>query len=533
MPTSPEKELPEKIMKLKGRRVGLFPNPDPNTNTQYPYFFYHLKRDGTKGEPLNVDDSEVLSRKLRGEMSFQEAKEIRGKSFGQLMTEKLVEGGGIGASFKAALSQKSKARAKGIREKFDPMNIAKFMTGGSSLGAALMGKVTGRSKEDMEYFTGKKSRQVSGGDTATKIGSLETGNEMVDILTKIYTLLQQVNSSTDKEKENNFKEEQDAEKARRDKALLDALKMKKGDKEEKTAEKLEKETGQSPTNIIDDILGSFGGAAAGLNLLKTVGAFFMGPVGLAIVGVASLAALFGLMMSAKPESHAAASNVQKAGDLSSEGAAIMEAANDVVTGRKNRLLSERPSNKKSMLFWKDNDLQQKYLKEIGFDEKTGLTRAEKEAGFNALDENGNPVRKENASQQTSQTSVPSTTSATSSEPTATPVSRTSTSVASSGGSTSEPSTATGESTTQTSVAPAPSADGQMVSSEGMGSKLSSVTSENLDSKLITPEGENTKNVLNNIMTSKTTRNKKQGTFPFVRNQEPTLQRMILNSTRVV
>lgn len=528
----PEKEFPERIIKFKNRKVGLFANDDSNSNKQYPYFFYYLKRDNSKGEPIDSNDAEVLSRKIRGELSFQEAKEVRGKSFGALMAEKLVEGGTITGSFRATLSEKSKARAKGIKEKFDPMNIARFMTGGSSLGAALVGKMTGRSKEDMEYFTGKKSRQVSGGDTATKIGSLDPGNEMVDILTKIYTLLQQVNSNTGKEKENNFKEEQDMEKARRDKALLDALKSKKNDKEEQTAEKIEKETGQSPANVLDDILGFFGGAASGLNLLKTVGAFFMGPVGLAIVGVASLAALFGLMMGAKPESHEEASKVQKAADLSSEGAAIMEAVNDVVLGRKNRLLSQRPSNKKSLLFWKDEDLQKQYLKEIGFDEKTGLTEAEKSAGYNSLDENGNPVRKEKVTQQSTNAPAASTTPTETSEPTTTPAGKPSAAFVSSG-STSQPSSATNETTTQTQVAPAPSSDGLMVSSEGMGSKLSSVTSENLDSKLITPEGENTNNVLNNIMTSRTTRNKKQGSFPFVRNQEPTFQRMILNSTRVV
>ena len=53
-------------------------------------------------------------------MSYQDAKKIRAKSFGDIMANKLAEGQGIGSSFGATLSEKSAARMRGFKEKFDP-----------------------------------------------------------------------------------------------------------------------------------------------------------------------------------------------------------------------------------------------------------------------------------------------------------------------------------------------------------------------------------------------------------------------------
>ena len=72
-------------------------------------------------------------------MEYAEAKRIRGKSFGTMLGE---NEGGLGESLKAAISQKTQAKMTGLKEKFDPMNIAKFMTGGSNWAPALLGKLT-------------------------------------------------------------------------------------------------------------------------------------------------------------------------------------------------------------------------------------------------------------------------------------------------------------------------------------------------------------------------------------------------------
>jgi len=185
-------------------------------------------------------------------MSYQDAARTRKKSFISMITEKLVEGNSIGSSIKATVSEKSAARAKGFKEKIDPMNIIKFMTGGSKFAAALYGSARGRSKEDMKYFTGTPRSAKEVGASSTRIDSLETGNEMVSLLMKIYEFMRTTNEEdkTRKQKEANFKEEIEYERGLRHKALLEAL---SGLKPGKTV---------TATKETDD--GGFGGIFAGL-----------------------------------------------------------------------------------------------------------------------------------------------------------------------------------------------------------------------------------------------------------------------------
>jgi hypothetical protein len=185
-------------------------------------------------------------------MSYQEAASTRKKSFISILTDKLVEGNGIGSSIKSTISEKSAARAKGFKEKLDPMNIIKFMTGGSKFATALYGSAVGRSKDDMKYFTGTPRSAKEVGASSTRIDSLETGNEMVSLLMKIYEFMRTTNEENKirKEKESNFKEEIEYERGLRHKALLEAL---SGLKPGKTV---------TATKETDD--GGFGGIFAGL-----------------------------------------------------------------------------------------------------------------------------------------------------------------------------------------------------------------------------------------------------------------------------
>ena len=185
-------------------------------------------------------------------MSYQDAARTRKKSFISMITEKLVEGNSIGSSIKATVSEKSAARAKGFKEKIDPMNIIKFMTGGSKFAAALYGSARGRSKEDMKYFTGTPRSAKEMGASSTRIDSLETGNEMVSLLMKIYEFMRDTNEEdkTRKQREANFKEEIEYERGLRHKALLEAL---SGLRPGKTV---------TATKEKDD--GGFGGIFAGL-----------------------------------------------------------------------------------------------------------------------------------------------------------------------------------------------------------------------------------------------------------------------------
>lgn len=156
-------------------------------------------------------------------MNYQEAAKIRKKGFLSSITDKLVEGQGIGSSIKSTISEKSAARVKGFKEKIDPMNIIKFMTGGSKLAAAMYGSMRGRSQEDMKYFAGSKAKEVGG--SATKIGQLESDNEAAQLLLKIYEFMRNTaeEDKLRKQKETNRKEELEYERSLRHKALIEAL----------------------------------------------------------------------------------------------------------------------------------------------------------------------------------------------------------------------------------------------------------------------------------------------------------------------
>jgi hypothetical protein len=463
-----------------------------------------LKNNDQANEPTeDIDDDSKINKK--DGLNYQQAAKIRKKSFGTLLGE---QEGGLFTSFKKALSIKTKANVKGFKEKIDPLNIAKFLTGGSNLAPAVLGKLRGRSKEDIAHFTGGKVSQS--GDTATKLSPLESENNMLDILMKIYTFMQKTQEDDTKRREEakQFEEEVKTEKDRRHKDLIEALTGKRP--ENATAEKVEKDTGMDTPSILSSILDSFGGAKTALSLLRTVGTFFMGPVGLAFLGAASLGAIFYAMSQASDESHAEATKVSGAMDASSEGAAITNVIEntDEIERRKQNILAGRPSSKKSMLPWKDPVLQEQFLKEIGWDNNTGLTEEEKKVGFVGIDQNGIPIKKEEQSQPAA--TPPSTSAPTSTESSSAPTSSSTSTASESSGSSSTP----------------------VVETPAAGAKLAAVQSTNNDLNI--PEA---KSVATTITNSVTNVNKVPGEpkrpIPMVRNQEETFQRMIMNSTRVV
>jgi hypothetical protein len=136
-------------------------------------------------------------------MTYQEARRIKNKSLKDLIAQNIVSGQGFGSSVGTAISDKIKAKGKRIQAKFDPLNIAKMLTG--SLGAAILGRLTGRKQEDLEYFTNMKSRGRRGYynnigptiDTSafyTKISEgqnqkMRRGDSVADILAKMFNFM--------------------------------------------------------------------------------------------------------------------------------------------------------------------------------------------------------------------------------------------------------------------------------------------------------------------------------------------------------
>lgn len=152
-------------------------------------------------------------------MNYQEAAKLRKKSFGTLLAE---QEGGLGSSIKSAISQKTKAKITGIKEKFDPLNIAKTLTGGSNWAPAMLGKLFNADKSRVDYFSGVKNKtaSLSGNDSGT-IDSPEA----IECLGYIYKSLKQ--SAEDKklanEQKRNRLEEEDSEEESRNQEIVKAL----------------------------------------------------------------------------------------------------------------------------------------------------------------------------------------------------------------------------------------------------------------------------------------------------------------------
>lgn len=159
-------------------------------------------------------------------MDYGKAEGIRKKGLAGLITDNLVEGQGIGSSFGSAISDRTKATFTGIQEKFDPLNIAKKLTGGSNLAPALLGRLTGRKQSTIEHFASKKGKSSRGGlGSVLKNGYAPEGEGMTETLGMIYEELR----LADEERKNLYKarkkEEKNAEEREieRNQAIIMAL----------------------------------------------------------------------------------------------------------------------------------------------------------------------------------------------------------------------------------------------------------------------------------------------------------------------
>jgi hypothetical protein len=203
-------------------------------------------------------------------MTYQQAKRIRSQSISSVLADQLIMGAGYGAAIKQTASAKWNAKVSGIKEKFDPLNIIKFMTGGSRLGPAILGKMLGRSRKDIEYFAGRarpvqyRGPKIPGMSAAT---SGEGDSGLQTVLSSILSFLQSSheNDMILREKENNLREGQKHEDERRHNDLLKAL---GGSKSKDTATRIGKPEisgnglfdgiSQTIQDMIDKALKAFG-----------------------------------------------------------------------------------------------------------------------------------------------------------------------------------------------------------------------------------------------------------------------------------
>jgi hypothetical protein len=372
---------------------------------------------------------------------------------------------------------------------------------------------------------------------ATKIPNLESDGKVMSSLSSIYDLLKKnyEDKLKSSEKKNQFMVEQSIERKKQNDEFIKALKSANGSStivNTDTATKVNDEGGDS---LLGDLLG------VGKTLLS-VASFFTGPIGLALLlGTLTMAMLF---RDKDPE--ATTKGILNAGDISSGGTSIQEARSDEVASRKAVLLRDAYKNKliKAGVFeFKKQGVEEKaYLTSIGFDDKTGLTQKDRDNGFNAVDEDGIPYRSETRAKEMAKaastdvavtpTSEPdaSTPASPSSSPAASvPAASTPASPSSSPAASvpAESSLSKGESVVST-----PDAMPAQMSSPNVAQKLDVVNNENLDIKLPQAPSDRGMIVINNEKTQGQ-KGSTKAALPFVRNDEETFQRMILNSTRVV
>lgn len=174
-------------------------------------------------------------------MNYQEAKTIRKLGLSGL----LAMDAGSGRSTMGTFSDSMRASVKGVQQIVDPLNIAKKLTFGSNLAPALLGKLTGRSKEDIDFFsTRKKGKNTDPMHTMISVGSLQTirSNDAVsDVAAKIFNFMYKDNEKDMRqhEIESLFYEEREQERDHRHQEFLRAIRG-----ENVTATKIKRKTGK-------------------------------------------------------------------------------------------------------------------------------------------------------------------------------------------------------------------------------------------------------------------------------------------------
>jgi hypothetical protein len=255
---------------------------------------------------------------IQREQKYNQARRIGSSKLSDLIARNIQEGDGVFESVGRSISQKVRAKGTRIkaafdfREAFDPLNIASMMVGRSRLGTAVLGKMMGRSGDDMQYFAnkGKKGKRAASNYdpfysrvSAGSITPVRQNDSIGNVFAKIYNLMKKNSDDKIRRKdiENNFKEELDLEDERRHKELLKAIGTAGGGTvTQETATKVSDDKGIF--GKIQDMFGqlmqtlkpfievakaitvAFGSAF--LKIISALGAFLLSPLGLGLLGLA-------------------------------------------------------------------------------------------------------------------------------------------------------------------------------------------------------------------------------------------------------
>ena len=249
-------------------------------------------------------------------MEYKKASEIRNKGLLSLIAEnKFQKEKSLGKAIGGAISDKFKAKAVGIKEKFDPLNIVRGITGKGTFGriaTTIAGRALGKSEKDISYFGGY-ARKAKQRVTGTNISPIDYGQEqgqmtkgpIVNVLKEMYEFMQKTHEvdKKDFEIQQAFLEEKSADDEIKHKELVRVIKkyVKIPSKPEDTKEgggmfdwimNIVNNIKDSIMEIVDKAIGalklliapllSFLGmlGSSALSILGSLGAFLLTPLGI-------------------------------------------------------------------------------------------------------------------------------------------------------------------------------------------------------------------------------------------------------------
>jgi len=197
-------------------------------------------------------------------LSSAEARAVRNSSLSDLIASKLMTNESIGEALKLAIDQKIQGHAKGMKEKFNILFIAKVLTGGK-IDTRILANILGlnmdetgkgkkvkkekvsevndtniKSTEQLKQETEEKekAKRIREGEEESqdvqktlkvkqtgRATRVRKGDSVSDVLSKIYTILQDSfdKKKLDKELEDDFRQQRKVDDERRHKEFLDAL----------------------------------------------------------------------------------------------------------------------------------------------------------------------------------------------------------------------------------------------------------------------------------------------------------------------
>ena len=370
------------------------------------------------------------------------------------------------------------------------------------------GKKTATKQKDVS-FSGKAKEVKSDSKTASKIKPLKQGNELIDMLLKIYNFMDK-NYNEDKlhrEQENNFKEESQIEAGKRHDKLLKAIEdLKKSLGTTKGTAEIAPTDDTGGGSLLDTLASVFNIGKTGLSALSMLGGFVASPLGVALIG-AVVAGTVGAWMVKQ-----IAADPQAA--LRGEGGIGMAVAG---LGSEGQLPGWDEEQADKALTKKAEQVDKKGLKKATLPELEAKLQQQMEFGYAKSPEVAE-LRNEINLRKSEQASEPATSApaaAPTAAPSGTPASSTTASASPESGSTAAP--------------PPPAA------SAPSSAKLNSVQAENNTAKVDEMATPPVVNVNNSSTTSSTQKPAPQPKkkLPPVRNLEETFQKMIVYSTRVV